>query len=229
MKTMSKLTGAERHEVILKAVRKVFVEKGFHAATTRELARAAGVSEALLYKHFPSKKALYSAIQHSYFGDDRANILERLKALKPSTANLVFLLHFLYPRMFDKRLPGEGVRSLVRLMLQSLMNEGEFARTAFKEGPLFWVRKVQDCMKAAIAAGDVVDGADFAGSGAWFAHHLSSMIFLNLFHAKPIVDYGASKSKLRLQAVLFTLRGMGLKEKAIKRYYNPKTLNNHSF
>ena len=229
MKTMSKLTGAERHEVILKAVRKVFVEKGFHAATTRELARAAGVSEALLYKHFPSKKALYSAIQHSYFGEERANVLKQLESLKPSTANLVILVHFLFSRLFDKRLSSESVRSLVRLMLQSLINEGEFARTAFREGPIIWVRKVQACMKAAIAAGDAVDGLDITRSGAWFAHHLSSMVFINLLHAKPIVDYGASGRKLQQQAIIFTLRGMGLTEKAIKRYYNQKVLNNYSF
>jgi AcrR family transcriptional regulator len=228
MKTMSKLTGAERHEVILKAVRKVFVEKGFHATTTRELARAAGVSEALLYKHFPSKKAIFSAIQHSCFGEERANVIKRLETLEPSTANLVLLVHFLFSRLCDKRMSSEGVRSLMRLMLQSLMNEGEFARIAIREGPLFWVRKVQECMKAAIAAGDALDDLDISRSGAWFAHHIASMVLINLLHAKPIVDYRASGGKLRQQAVLFTLRGMGLKEKAIKRYYNPKTMNNYS-
>ena len=77
MKSNGKLSSDERRADILKAVRKVFVEKGFHETTTRELARAASVSEALLYKHFPSKKAIYSAIQKSCFDQERAKIVQR--------------------------------------------------------------------------------------------------------------------------------------------------------
>ena len=50
---------------IVKAVKKVFAEKGFDGTTTRELAVSAGVSEALLFKHFPSKESLYAAMQSS--------------------------------------------------------------------------------------------------------------------------------------------------------------------
>ena len=48
-----------RKEAIVEAVQDVFAEKGFEGTTTRDLAKAAGVSEALLYKHFPSKESLY--------------------------------------------------------------------------------------------------------------------------------------------------------------------------
>ena len=50
-----KLSGDERRAAIIKAVQRVFAEKGFDGTTTRELASAAGVSEALLFKHFPNK------------------------------------------------------------------------------------------------------------------------------------------------------------------------------
>jgi len=58
MKTTTKLSSEERRADIVKAVRRVFAEKGFDGTTTRELAYAAGVSEALLFKHFPHKEAL---------------------------------------------------------------------------------------------------------------------------------------------------------------------------
>ena len=64
-KSVKKLTGDERRAAIIKAVQQVFAEKGFDGTTTRELAVAAGVSEALLFKHFPNKEALYSAMQLS--------------------------------------------------------------------------------------------------------------------------------------------------------------------
>jgi AcrR family transcriptional regulator len=224
MKTSLKLSGDQRRAEILKAVRKVFVEKGFHETTTRELAREAGVSEALLYKHFPSKKAIYSAIQKSCFNEERAKIVERLDALEPSTSSLVFLVHYLFSQLFGERLSDDNVRSFIRLVLRSLMDEGEFARSAIKEGPSHWVCKVDECIKAAIAAGDAVNGSAETNLAGWFAHHLATMIMINLLHAKLVVEYKVSRKKLQEQAVLFTLRGMGLKEEAIKRYYNPNDM-----
>ena len=47
--------GDERRAAIVKAVLPLFARQGFSNTTTRQLAEAAGVSEALLYKHFPSK------------------------------------------------------------------------------------------------------------------------------------------------------------------------------
>ena len=41
---------------------KLFAKKGFRGTTTREIARHLGISEALMFKYFPSKKALYRAI-----------------------------------------------------------------------------------------------------------------------------------------------------------------------
>jgi hypothetical protein len=47
---------------------------------------------------------------------------------------------------------------------------------------------------------------------------------LHLLPATPVVDYGMPRDQLVEQAVWFTLRGLGLKEEAIQRYYNPKAL-----
>ncbi|MCI0656441.1 MAG: TetR/AcrR family transcriptional regulator, partial [Acidobacteria bacterium] len=57
-----RLAGEERSQAIVKAALGLFAQQGFDATTTRRLARAAGVSEALLFRHFPSKRALYRAI-----------------------------------------------------------------------------------------------------------------------------------------------------------------------
>ena len=46
----------------------------------------------------------------------------------------------------------------------------------------------------------------------------------HLLPAKPVIDYGLSRDELVEQAVWFSLRGMGLKEEAIRRHYNPKAL-----
>jgi len=65
MKTMSTRTrpsGQERQAGLIAAAASLFAAKGFNGTTTREIAKAAGVSEALVFKHFPTKRALYAAI-----------------------------------------------------------------------------------------------------------------------------------------------------------------------
>jgi AcrR family transcriptional regulator len=219
------LNSEERRAAIIKAVRRVFAEKGFDGTTTRELAEAAGVSEALLFKHFPNKEALYSAMQLSCCREQTSAKRERLKSLEPSASTLVFLVHLLISHMLINRLAGDDEEALQnRLMLRSLMEDGEFARLFLQGMPSQWVGKVEECIKAAIAAGDAVDGPVRPSLRGWFAQHLAAMIMNNLRPAKPVVDYGVSRDKLVEQAVWFTLRGMGLKEEAIKRYYNPRAL-----
>ena len=51
-----------RREQILRAATRVFAEKGFRRATTREVAREAGVSEGTIYNYFEDKDALLMAI-----------------------------------------------------------------------------------------------------------------------------------------------------------------------
>jgi AcrR family transcriptional regulator len=53
-----RLSADDRRAEISSAARSLFATNGYHATTTRELARAAGVSDALLYRHFGSKQEL---------------------------------------------------------------------------------------------------------------------------------------------------------------------------
>ena len=52
MNTALKIRSEDGRTAIVKTFRRVFVEAGFDTTGTRELAEAAGVSEALLFKHF---------------------------------------------------------------------------------------------------------------------------------------------------------------------------------
>lgn len=57
----SRLPAAERREAILEAALRVFATGSYSAATTAQIAREAGVSEPILYRHFGSKRDLYLA------------------------------------------------------------------------------------------------------------------------------------------------------------------------
>src|SRR5438105_15450137 len=139
MKSTVKLSCDERRAAIIKAVRKLFAEKGFHGTTTRELADAAGVSEALLFKHFPNKEALYSAMLLSCCNPQDRGAIERIKALEPSTSTLVVMVHLMVSKMIGGRPRNGDDESLQqRLMLHSLMEDGDFARLFLRGRTSCW-------------------------------------------------------------------------------------------
>ena len=57
-----RVSGEERRRQIIEAATTLFSRKGFRGTTTREIARAVGVSDAMLFKHFATKEELYAAI-----------------------------------------------------------------------------------------------------------------------------------------------------------------------
>ena len=60
--TATRMSGDERHSQLLQIAIGLFSEKGFNGATTREIANRAGISEAMVFRHFANKEELYSAI-----------------------------------------------------------------------------------------------------------------------------------------------------------------------
>jgi AcrR family transcriptional regulator len=226
MKAAIKLSSGERRSAIVRAVRRVFAERGFHGTTTRALADAAGVSEALLFKHFPNKEALYSAMQLSCCNENDPERIDRIKALEPSTSTLVLIIHWMVARTVGVE-PGSQEDAVThhRLMLRSMIEDGEFARLFYERTMPCWIEKVEKCVLAAIAAGDADTGPLQPKLGALFARHLAKTIMVSLLPATPIVDYGMPREKLVEQVVWFTLRGLGVRDEAVRRYYNPEALS----
>ncbi|HEY3196523.1 MAG TPA: TetR/AcrR family transcriptional regulator [Nitrospirales bacterium] len=58
----ARTSARERQASIIFAAAELFAAKGFNGTTTREIAKTAGISEALVFKYFPTKRALYAAI-----------------------------------------------------------------------------------------------------------------------------------------------------------------------
>jgi len=52
----------ERREALLDAALEVFAARGYHGSSIDDIAQAAGVSKALIYEHFESKKDLHASL-----------------------------------------------------------------------------------------------------------------------------------------------------------------------
>jgi len=58
----SRMTAEDRKVQILRVAVGLFSKKGFGGTTTKEIAQAAGVSEAMVFRHYSTKQELYTAI-----------------------------------------------------------------------------------------------------------------------------------------------------------------------
>lgn len=79
--TATRLGAAERRQGIVDAALRVFAGGSYSGATTAEIAREAGVSEPILYRHFASKRELYFACLDEAWARLRAAIEARVGEL----------------------------------------------------------------------------------------------------------------------------------------------------
>jgi AcrR family transcriptional regulator len=218
------MTGEQRKQDILRAAGSVLAQSGLHGVSVRQIAEAAGVSEALLYKHFPSKLALYDealvmAREFSQF------TIARFATLPANTESFVLLTYatidfilFGFPGRPDEQSGAE------RLLFQSLLDDGVHARTVFADTAANWMGFVLASYEAAIAAGDVIESPVEPAHGFRFVQQLGMALKLSHLPDPPALDYAGTERELADQAVLFSLRGIGLSDGAIRRYFEPERL-----
>ena len=101
-----------RPQELLEAALQLFVEKGFAATRSEEVASRAGVSKGTLYLYFPSKEELLKAVIRHTLSADIAQGRETLMNHRGSaTEALVDLLTAWWEAVFDS--PSSGVFKLI--------------------------------------------------------------------------------------------------------------------
>ena len=214
--TTLRMTSDLRRQLILGAAKRCFARHGFAGTTTKSVAAAASISEGLLFKHFPTKSALYAEILAEECAADPA--LQSLLELEPSTETLVVLIREMV-RHFEEvhSLPDQEEAQRQRLMLASHLDDGEFARLIYEKigaliGPVF-----DASLKRAIEAGDAKPIGREPMNLFWFAHHTVLMVSVTRLPATPCLSYGEG-ADLDRQLSEFILRGIGVNDAAINHY-----------
>jgi TetR/AcrR family transcriptional regulator, transcriptional repressor of aconitase len=207
------MTGDLRRQLILSAAKRCFARHGFSGTTTKSVAAAASISEGLLFKHFPTKSALYAEILTEACEADPA--LHRLLELEPSTETLVVMIRQMV-RHFQHvaETPDQQEAQRLRLMISSHLDDGEFARLCYEKvgdliGPIFTAS-----LERAVATGEATRIGCEPLNLFWFAHHAVLMTTLSRLPSVPCFSYGNSPDVER-QLCEFILRGIGLKETVI--------------
>ena len=216
------MTSDLRRQLILSAAKRCFARTGFAGTTTKSVAAAASISEGLLFKHFPTKSALYAAILAEECDADPA--LHRLLELEPSTETLVTLIREMV-RHFQgiAAAPDQQEAQRLRLMITSHLDDGEFARLIYEKiahliGPVFTTS-----LQRAVGAGDAVQVGREPLYLIWFAHHTVLMSTLARLPSIPCLSYG-NDADIERQLCEFILRGVGLTETAIVSHLDRERL-----
>ena len=219
------MTSDLRRQLILGAAKRCFARHGFAGTTTKSVAAAASISEGLLFKHFPTKSALYAEILAEECAADPA--LHRLLELEPSTETLIALIREMVRHFQEvQAMPDQEEAQRLRLMLASHLDDGEFARLIYEKvggliGPIF-----SASLRRAVEAGDARQIGREPMNLFWFAHHTVLMVALTRLPTTPCLSYGEGSDSER-QLSEFILRGIGVNDIAIDRYLDRALARNY--
>lgn len=220
----SRLTAEERRRSIVMAAIPVFAKKGFAGTTTRDLARAAGVSEALLYRHFPSKESLHHFIQEQMCETNSA-IHDYVCELEPGARAVVQMIYLIYKIILESGNEQPLGMAIPRLMIQSLLEDGEFTRSFHEPRFNRMLQLMEAACEVAIRDGDMEPGELTHYERQWFPHHLAVALRLSNLPEQPVFNYQSTPRERLLHATRFSLRGIGLTEQAIQQHFDPPALD----
>ena len=128
---------SETNRKLLDATMTLISEKGYLGATTREIARLAGVTELTLFRHFGTKERLFEEVLKNY------TFLPRLRELLPELDGLSYedALKVIATRFL---LSLKERKSMVKIMYSEVTSYPEKIRTVYN--------KFLDEMRATLAA-----------------------------------------------------------------------------
>lgn len=161
--TRPRMAAQERRQCVVGAACRVFAKSSYSGATTAEIARESGVTEPVLYRHFPSKRDLYLACLDAAWAHVR-QLWEQALANEPDPGSQLGAMGRAYvhqQRVGDKIMLSD-------LWVQALSEASEdpkirrYLRDQVREVHDF----VADKIRRSQAAGGITKERD-AGAEAW--------------------------------------------------------------
>ncbi len=143
---------AEKRSAILAAAFEQFRLNGFGGATMDEIAGAAKVSTATLYRHFASKTALFQAIAaqsiEAFHGGETRSSADPLARLTDLAC------------AYARRLSEPRTRSIARMLIAAVGDGGELADAFYAGVKTKLSEAFADAVASAVARGDLQEGED---------------------------------------------------------------------
>ncbi|MFM2370486.1 MAG: hypothetical protein RIS85_208 [Pseudomonadota bacterium] len=213
----TKIPGTERRIQIVSAARRVFSRHGYDGAKTLQIAREASVSEALVYRHFPSKLALYRAVLRQVFLEQDERWREQGIRTSGTMALAAAIHTFIAASVTDAANPER--LDAHRMTLASLASDGSYASLIYRRSQ----RRNGQAMAASYASARDDGGIEgellTVAATAMFIEHVGTMISTIGALPPAAQPYGIAGDDLTRQATWFCLRGIGMSDKVITNYF----------
>lgn len=150
VKAPARMAAEDRRQQILEVAMELFSQKGFRGTTTKEIALAAGVNEAIIFRHFATKSDLYAAIIDQKASSDNVRILQQVidEAMERGDDRQVFELFAFHILEFH-----EHDDTAMRILFYSALEGHELAEMIFTNHILKQHRRLVEYVKKRIAAG----------------------------------------------------------------------------
>jgi AcrR family transcriptional regulator len=130
--TRRRLSATDRRAAILDSALEVFSNRGYHGASIDEIAQEGGISKALIYEHFPSKKDLHASLLERHVQEIFERLAESAATPDPGEvrlrAGVDAFLEWVesHPRAFRLLFRDTFERDVAEV-LQRLQNQATFA------------------------------------------------------------------------------------------------------
>lgn len=216
----TRLSPETRKAAIAQVAAEIFARAGFSATGFRDIARASRTSEALVYRYFPTKQALWDAALEAVRSNAASQFIRQTQIGAPSAETLVELTVELAKRFLSvaKSMQPAKRETLNRMLLRSLSEDASFASYMFAALDVGLSRDFKDCLQAARKAGEMEPSQS--------DHSLLAILYFNLFflvsslHMQGLISEEADPNGLQtliFDLVEFQLRGIGLRSETVNR------------
>jgi AcrR family transcriptional regulator len=180
------MTADERRERLLTAALELFSRQGFAGTTTKQIAHHAGVTEAIVFRHFPNKEELYWAVleQQCALRDGRA-CTEALLANSAGHSDAELFAAF----GEDILLRNTTRQHLPRLLLFSALEDHKLSHRFFRTYISEYYEVVAERIRERIRTGRFRDVDPLLAARGFIGMFFYHFLIQDLFGGKKVQQY----------------------------------------
>jgi AcrR family transcriptional regulator len=212
----TRFSSADRREQILDVATGLFAQQGFQGTTTKLIAAKSGVTEALIFRHFPSKEELYWAVIERKI--DCAAPLERLLENLEAGGDDLDILSRVAFEVLERRAKDQ---TLSRLLLYSALEKHELSERFFRNYIANYFEVLARFVREGIAAGRFREVDPLLAARGFLGMVVYHSWVQELYRGKEVQDFDLQVVSRTLARIW--LQGVRAEKKSPRR--QPKLLS----
>ena len=177
-------SSADRREQILDVASSLFAQQGYRGTTTRVIAERASVTEALIFRHFPSKEELYWSVLERKINN--AGARQRMQEILDAGGDDFDVLSRLAYQVLERRAKDD---TLSRLLLFSALEKHELSERFVRNYVTDYFEVLAQFVRKGIAAGSFRDVDPLLAARSFIGMVVYHSWVQELYGGKEIHDF----------------------------------------